>query len=248
MKRFACALALVFACALPARAGEIIVFAAASLTNAVGEMAPLFAKLHPGLTVRGEYAASGALLGRMDNGEACDVFLSADTQTMDAAADRRRIVATTRKVFAGNALVLAVPAGNPAHVTGLESLFRGGVQRIGVGNPESVPAGRYAKRALQKRAMWFALTSKLVYYPSVRHVLAAVKASDCDAGFVYATDAAIAGKAVAIAATVPLAPPVTYAAAVATKAPNPQGAATFLAFLATPEAKAILSRFGFTVP
>ncbi|EFL50533.1 molybdenum ABC transporter, periplasmic molybdate-binding protein [Solidesulfovibrio fructosivorans JJ]] len=248
MKRLACALALVLACALPARAGEIIVFAAASLTNALGEMAPVFAKRNPGLTLRGEYAASGTLLRRMDNGDACDVFLSADPQTMDAAEDRRRIAAATRTVFAGNALVLAVPAGNPAHVTDLESLFHGGVQRIGVGNPESVPAGRYAKRALQEKAMWFALTGKLVYYPSVRHVLAAVKASDCDAGFVYATDAAIAGKAVAIAATVPLTPPVTYTAAVAAKAPNPQGAAAFLAFLATPEAKAILTRFGFTVP
>lgn len=233
---------------LPAQAGDIVVFAAASLTNAVETMAPLFAARHPGLTVRPVFAASGALLGRMDNGELCDVFLSADAQTMDAAEDRGRILAASRTVFAGNTLVLAVPEGNPARVAGLESLFLGGVQRIGVGNPESVPAGRYAKRALQTRAMWFALTGKLVYYPSVRHVLSAVKAGACDAGFVYATDAAIAGKAVNIAATVPLTPEVSYAAAVAAKAPDPRGAAAFLDFLATPEAKTVLTRFGFTVP
>ena len=248
MKRCVLALALVISCALPARAGEVVVFAAASLTNAVGEMIPLFSQLHPDLTVRADFAASGALLHRMDNGDPCDVFLSADTQTMDAAEDRGRIDAKTRAAFAGNALVLAVPAGNPAGVTGLESLSQGGVRRIGVGNPDSVPAGRYAKRALQKRAMWFALTSKLVYYPSVRHVLAAIRKNDCDAGFVYATDAAIAGKAVDVAATVPLTPPVTYAGAVATAASNRQGAAPFLAFLTTPEARAILSRYGFTLP
>ena len=250
MKRCIPALALLLVLSLPlsARAGEIVVFAAASLTNAVETMAPIFARLHPGLTVQPAFAASGALLGRMDNGDACDVFLSADVQTMDAAEDRGRIAAASRTIFAGNTLVLAVPEGNPARVAGLESLFLGGVRRIGVGNPESVPAGRYAKRALQQKALWFALTSKLVYYPSVRHVLAAVKAGACEAGFVYATDAAIAGKAVTVAATVPLTPPVTYTAAMAANATDPRDAADFLHFLSTPEARGVLTRFGFGLP
>jgi molybdate transport system substrate-binding protein len=248
MKRLAAALLLLLATSLPAWAGEITVFAAASLTDAMEAMQQGFATFRPGDTLAPVFAASGTLLTRMGSGEACDVFLSADTDTMNAAVDKRRVDPASRVVFASNTLVLAVPAGNPAHINGLDALSQGGVRRIGVGNPESVPAGRYANRALQQKALWYALTSKLVYYPSVRHVLAALKNGDIDAGFVYATDAAIAGKAVDIAATIPLSPPIAYAAAISAKTNDRQAAAAFLTYLASPEAKAILTRFGFTAP
>ncbi|EHJ46634.1 molybdenum ABC transporter, periplasmic molybdate-binding protein [Solidesulfovibrio carbinoliphilus subsp. oakridgensis] len=248
MHRLVAAALLLLAMALPARAGELTVFAAASLTDVVAALKGDFERLHPGTTVRPAFAASGALLSRLDAGEACDVFLSADIDTMGAAVNRHRVEPGTRTVFAGNTLVLAVPVGNPGRVAGLDSLAMGGVRRIGIGNPESVPAGRYAKRALQQKALTFALASKLVYYPSVRHVLAALAQGELDAGFVYATDAAVAGKDVAVAATLPLSPPVAYAGAVAARAKDPRGAAAFLAFLVTPEARAILARFGFTAP
>lgn len=248
MKRLGAAILLVLILCPAALAGEVAVYAAASLTNAVEAMRAAFERSHPGLILVPHFAASGALLQRMDNGQSCDVFLSADAVTMDAAADRHRIEPGTRRIVAGNALVLAVPSGNPAGVTGLDSLSQGGVRRVGVGNPESVPAGRYAKRALQAKALWFALTSKLVYYPSVRHVLAALAARECDAGFVYATDAAIAGPAVATAAVIPTSPPVAYAAAKGANAPDPKGADAFLDFLATPEAREVFARFGFTAP
>jgi molybdate transport system substrate-binding protein len=248
MKRLAAAVLILLATSLPARAGDITVFAAASLTNVLEVIKADYERLRPGNAVTCVFAASGALLSRMDQGEACDVFVSADADTMNAAIDKHRADPASRVAIAGNTLVLAVATGNPAHVTGLDSLSQGGVRRIGVGNPESVPAGRYAKRALQQKALWFALTSKLVYYPSVRHVLAALESGDLDAGFVYATDAALAGKAVAVAAAVPLTPPVTYAAAISTKARDRQGATDFLAFLASPEARAAFARFGFTTP
>ncbi|MEL7638402.1 MAG: molybdate ABC transporter substrate-binding protein [Solidesulfovibrio sp.] len=248
MKRLLAALLLVLVLAPAALAGEVAVFAAASLTNAIEALRAPFERSHPGLLLAPTFAASGTLLGRMANGQPCDVFISADTATMDAAADRRRIDPKTRRIVAGNSLVLAVPAGNPAGVSGLDSLSRGGVRRIGVGNPESVPAGRYAKRTLQDKALWFALTAKLVYYPSVRHVLAALSAREIDAGFVYATDAAIAGGSVATAAVVPTSPPVAYPAAIAAAAANPTGGAAFLDYLATPEARAIFARLGFTAP
>jgi len=248
MRRLAAAFLLLATLQLPAWAGEIRVYAAASLANALAAVKTGYERLHPDDVVTPVFAASGALLSRMDGGAACDVFISADPDTMTMAVDKRRVDPASRTVIAGNTLVLAVPAGNPAHVTGLAALSQGGVQRIGVGNPESVPAGRYAKRALQRQALWFALTSKLVYYPSVRHVLAAVEKGEIDAGFVYATDAAIAGAAVATAAVVPLSPPVTYTAAVAAKAANARGAAAFLAYLVTPEARAALARFGFDAP
>lgn len=248
MLRLLAVLLLLPSMAVPARAGELTVFAAASLTNFVEAVKPGFEARHPGLSLRPVFAASGALLARLDQGEACDVFLSADTVTMDAAEDRRRVDPASHTVFAGNGLVLAVPAGNPARVTGLASLAMGGVRRIGIGQPESVPAGRYARQALQQQALTFALASKLVHYPSVRHVLAALAARELDAGFVYATDAAIAGKEVAVAAAVPLSPPIAYTGAVAARAGDREAAAAFLAYLAGPEAKTELLRLGFTTP
>jgi len=248
MKQLAAGILILLATAFPARAGEITVFAAASLTNVLTTMQADFEKTHPGDSLKLVFAASGALLSRMEGGESCDVLISADADTINTAIDKHRVVAATRVPFAGNTLVLAVPAGNPAHVTDLETLSQGGVRRIGVGNPDSVPAGRYAKRALQRKALWFALTSKLVYYPSVRHVLAALKSGDLDAGFVYATDASIAGKAVDVAADIPLSPSIAYIAALATSAKNQQDATAFLNYLVTPEAGAVLSHFGFAAP
>jgi molybdate transport system substrate-binding protein len=248
MKRLFAAALLVLAVSQPARAAAIVVYAAASLTNAFGALKAEFEASHPGDTITPEYAASGTLLERMASGAACDLFISADPDTMTLAVDRSRVEAASRRAIAGNALVLAVPAGNPANVESLDSLSRGGVRRIGVGNPETVPAGRYAKRALQQKALWFALTSKLVYYPSVRHVLAALAKGELDAGFVYATDAASAGKAVVSAAAIPLSPPVTYVAAVAKSAREPRAAAALLAYLETPEAVRTLARFGFAPP
>ncbi|KHK01566.1 molybdate ABC transporter substrate-binding protein [Desulfovibrio sp. TomC] len=248
MKRLLLALLLALAVCRPAFAGEITVFAAASLTNAFTALKTDFEAAHPGDTVQLDFAASGALLGRMAAGAACDVFASADRDTMTLAADRDRVVAATRMVFAGNTLVLAVPAGNAARVSSLDSLSVGGVQRIGVGNPESVPAGRYAKRVLQQKALWFALTSKLVYYPSVRHVLAALERHEIDAGFVYATDASTAGKAVETAASLVLNPPIIYTAAMAKTAKDQPLATAFLAYLASPQATTTLGRFGFLPP
>lgn len=249
MSRLLAAMLLVLSLAVPARAGEIAVYAAASLTDVFGAIKADFEKSHPGLTVVLTTAASGALLTRLRAGERTDVFASADLDTMDAATDSGIVRPTTRINFAGNALVMAVPAGNPAGVTGLDSLSLGGVRRIGVGNPESVPAGRYAKRALGKRALWYALTSKLIYFPSVRHVLSALSERHIDAGFVYRTDAYLLRKRVAIVLTLPLSPPVTYVAALTTKPPhNADDAAAFLAYLRTPAARSRLTAFGFTVP
>ena len=208
MKRLLLLATFLLATCLPAAAGEITVFAAASLVNAFTAVKADFEQLHPGNTIHLDFAASGTLLGRMDAGAACDVFASADRDTMTMAVDKRRVDPASRLVFAGNTLVLAVPPGNPARIKDLDSLSQGGVRRIGVGNPETVPAGRYAKRALQPKALWFALTSKLVYYPSVRHVLEAVSHGEVDAGFVYATDAAAPGITVTTAASLVLSPPI----------------------------------------
>ena len=248
MTRLFVAMLLTVCLALPARAAEIAVFAAASLTDVFDAIKADFEKAHPGDVVTITTAASGDLLGRMKRGETADVLATADADTMDDAQRQGVIDPASRVRFAGNTLVVAVPAGNPARVTDLDSLTRGGVRRVGVGNPESVPAGRYAQRALNQRALWFALASKLVYFPSVRHVLSGLADRSIDAGFVYRTDAVIAGAAVEIATTLPLSPPVAYVAALSAQGRHSRKGAAFLAYLATPEVRDTLSRFGFTVP
>lgn len=243
-------LALILSCLLAhtAQGATIEVFAAASLTDVFGAIAADFEKEHPQTTIHLTTAASGDLLDRLRHGQAADVLASADMDTMDAAISGRYATPASRVVFAGNALVMAVPAGNPADVKNLDDLSRGGVRRVGVGNPESVPAGRYAKRALSQRALWFALTSKLVLFPSVRHVLSALRDRTLDAGFVYRTDAFLAAKTVTIATTLTLSPPVTYVAAQTTASQHPEEADAFLAYLRSPKAQKQLTAFGFTLP
>ena len=248
MPRLLAALLAVVALALPAGAADLSVFAAASLTDALGVIKAAYEKTHPGTTVTVANDASGTLLRRMQAGEAADLLVSADTTTMDEAVATGRVDPASRVDIAGNTLVMAVPAGNPARVKNLDSLLRGGVRRVGVGNPDSVPAGRYAKRALSQKALWVALTSKLVYFPSVRHVLAALADRGLDAGFVYRTDAVIAGSAVDIVASFPLSPPVVYVAAKSAAGRDKPETAAFLAYLTSPEARTVLTRFGFTVP
>lgn len=241
-------LVLTLALAIPALAGELTVSAAASLTDSINEVKALFEKANPGVTVVANYAASGPLLKQIQQGAPVDVFISANQKFMNLAAKDGLVAEGTRIDVVANDLVLAVPAGNPAKVTDLASLKQPSVKRIGVGNPDSVPAGQYAKAALTKAGLWDALAPAYVYGESVRQVLDYVRRGEVDAALVYATDAAQAGSAVAVAKVVPLDQDVSYPAAVMASAPHAKEAKAFLAFLISPQAKAVFKAKGFRIP
>ena len=147
-----CSLVLLFSFVAAASADqELIVSAAASLTNAFGEIGKKFESANTGRKVVFNFGASGALLQQIDKGAPVDVFASADQKTMDQAAAKGLIISGTRKNFVSNELVLIVPHGAKTPVKTLPDLNASGIGKIALGNPETVPAGRYAQEVLTIR-------------------------------------------------------------------------------------------------
>lgn len=230
-----------------AGAAELTVSAAASLTDAFKEIAQAYEKQHPGDKVLLNFAASGALLQQMAKGAPVDVFASADGETMDAAVKQGLVKAADRKDFARNALVLVVPTNATPFKT-LDQLRAPNVTRIAIGNPASVPVGRYTRDALDAAGLWTALMSKIINTTNVRQALDYVARGEVDAGFVYATDARQFRDKVRVAFEVPLARPVIYPIARTSAAGAPIEAARFVAWVLSPAGQAILARYGFQKP
>ena len=232
--------------AWPALAAELTVSAAASLTNVFGELKPLFEKAHPGQTLTFNFAASGPLLKQIAEGAPVDVFASADQETMDAAAAKGLIATATRRNFTANELVLIAPSDSKIPLRTPADLAAAPIQRIAIGNPDSVPAGRYARDALG--GLYAGLSPKFVLAASVRQVLDYVRRAEVQAGFVYRTDAMVAKDAVRVVMTMSGHAPILYPAAVVAASPHKNEAALFVGFLLSPEAKAVLARHGFAKP
>lgn len=227
-----------------AEAAEITVSAAASLANAFDEMKDAFERKKPGITVHCNYAASDPLLRQIAAGAPVDVFAAADQATMDRAAAQNLIDEDTRKNFAANGLVLIVPK-NGAKPESVSDLLK--FERIAIGNPDSVPAGRYAREALQNAGLWEALEPRLILASSVRQALQYAASGEVDAAFVYATDARQQGDKVEVAMEVDGHAPVTYPIAVVAGA-NPEAGREFLEFTLSPQGQAILEKYGFGRP
>jgi molybdate transport system substrate-binding protein len=231
-----------------AHAADLTVSAAASLQNAFREIAAAWEKHNPGERVLLNFAASGTLLQQIDKGAPVDVFASADQETMDRAQAKKLIDASARRNFASNALVVVVPIASTQSLATLADLQRDSVTRIAIGEPRSVPAGRYAETALQSAGKRDALEPKWIRAQSVRQVLDYVARGEVDVGFVYATDAAIMKDRVRVAFEVPLDGPVLYPVAPIVGSANPAGARSFVAFLAGAQGQEILARYGFANP
>jgi molybdate transport system substrate-binding protein len=178
-----------------------------------------------------------------------DVFAAAAEKEMDDLVKAGRMEARTRADFASNRLVLIAPKAS--RLAGWDGLRGSGVRRIALGQPDSVPAGRYAKETLTRRGLWEPLQKKLVFAGNVRQTLSYVAMGNADAGLVFATDARIeANRVRVVAVTVPGKDhsPILYPAAVVAGAKNADAARRFVAYLRTPAAQAILKRYGFGPP
>jgi molybdate transport system substrate-binding protein len=243
LTRFAALALLVFG-ASAARADDLTVSAAASLSNAFGDIAKAYETQHPGTHVVLNFAASDVLLKQIEQGAPADVFASADEATMDRAAAAAKIDTATRKDFAANSLVLIVPAGG-AVPSALSDLTQERYKHIAIGNPDSVPAGRYAKQALVEAKLWDALQAKLVEAQNVRQALDYVARGEADAGFVYATDAASQAQKTHVAQSVPTTTPVRYPVAVIGASAQKPAARDFVEFLLSAQSQAVLARYGF---
>ena len=239
---------LVSAAAFGANAQQLTVSAAASLTDAFKELGPKFEASQPGSTLRFNFAASGALLQQIQQGAPVDVFASADQESMNRGADQKLIVPETRRNFAANSVVLIEPAKDGPGLKALQDLQSPAVRRIAIGKTATVPVGRYTREVLDSARLWSALEPKFVQADSVRQVLDYVARGEAEAGFVYATDAAIMGSKVRVVLTATGHTPVTYPVAVVADSRQRTLAQAFIAFLASADAQQILSRYGFGKP
>lgn len=231
-----------------AEPGKVLVFAAASATDAVLEIADRFAAEGLGEVIA-SFAASATLARQIENGAPAELFISASEQWMDYLAERDGIEAASRQSFLGNRLVLIAPAESPLDLAiepGFALADALGDGRLALGDPGFVPAGIYAKTALTTLGVWRSLESKLAPMADVRAVLAFVERGEAAAGIVYASDAAASGKVKVVGVFPDRAhPPVTYAVALV-KGAGPVGRA-FYDFLVSPPARAVFERHGFTV-
>lgn len=224
---------------------ELLVSAAASLTNAFQEVAAAFGRQHPDVAVQLNFAASNPLLQQLIAGAPVDVFATADQATMNKAGEAKVIDPATRKDFVRNTLVLCVPKGSAAPA-GLDAVTK--MKRLAVGNPDSVPAGRYARESLTSAGLWDVVQPLLIHGNSVRQVLDYVARSEVDAGIVYGTDAAQQRDKVDVALTLSGHQPVLYPIAVAATGKNPDAGAAFVNFVCSPEGQSILAKYGFAKP
>ena len=226
-------------------ASDLTVSAAASLTNAFRELGPLFEAQSPGTSVVFNFGASDALLAQIARGAPADVYASADQEAMDRADAQKLLTAGSRRNFVGNTLVMIVPGDSTLGLKAPVDLQRPEVKRVAIGNPASVPVGRYTKGSLETAKLWAAVEPKAVFAQNVRQALDYVARGEVEAGFVYATDAVIMKDKVKVVATVPTDTAITYPIASVAGSPNPDAARKFLDFVLTPAAQAVLTRYGF---
>jgi len=226
---------------------ELIVFAAASMTEAMNEIAGLYKAAAPEVTIVYNFDSSGTLRTQIKEGAPCDFFLSAgQSQMNDIEADF--VLPGTRWNIVSNQVVMIVPKGNAQGIGGFEDVFTGKVALAAVGNSD-VPVGQYTEQIFTKLGRWdeFKASGKISYGSNVKEVLSQVAAGAADCGFVYGTDAATNGE-VTVAATDPAGVSPVYPAAVLKTGAHQEAAQKFAAFLKGSEARAIFQKIGFGIP
>ena len=247
----ALALAILLSAVAPAAAQsrELLVFAAASLRNALDDVDAQFQR-ETGKHVNVSYAASSALAKQLEAGAPADLFISADLDWMDYLAKRNLIKPESRKSLLGNALVMVAPKDSTVDVKiapgfPLAKLLAGG--KLAMADTNAVPAGKYGKAALEKLGVWAAVEHSIAQAENVRAALLLVARKEAPLGIVYRTDAA-AEPDVKVVGTFPedSHPPVVYPIALVADSTNPNAAA-LLAFIESAKARPLFERQGFTV-
>jgi molybdate transport system substrate-binding protein len=225
----------------------VIVFAAASTTNALDEIREQFQQ-ETGLVVKASYAASSMLAQQIAHGAGADVFVSANVKWVDYLNLPENALVAKRRNLLGNRLVIIVPADSQLHLEKPEDLLGKAVRRLAMADYAAVPAGVYAREALEKLGLWEQLKEKVVTAADVRYALSYVETGAAEAGLVYATDAAISD-AVRVVAEIPagLTEPICYPIVLLKQGLGKAGAEAFYRYLISPKAAGVFRRHGFVV-
>ena len=230
-----------------ALAAEVTVFAAASLTDALSQLARSYEK-HSGDKLIFNFGASSLLARQIQEGAPADVFFSADEAKMDALEKQDLLLTGTRKSRLSNTLVIVVAVESNLKINSPADLAKPFVKHVALADPKAVPAGVYSKEFLEKRKLWIAVQDKVVPTENVRAALAAVESSNVEAGMVYKTDAAISTK-VKVACEIPTneGPPISYPVAVLKGARDIPAARKFVEYLNSANATQLFQRYGFII-
>lgn len=227
---------------------ELNVSAAVSMKDALEEIQKNFATKNSHIKLVYNLGASGSLQKQIEQGAPADIFISAAPKQMNELADKNLINKDTRKNLVENKLVVIVPKESKLLLDNYEGLAQPEVHKISIGETVSVPAGQYAQEVLRKIGIWDQLQDKLVMAKDVRTVLTYVETGNVDAGMVYKTDAAVSDK-VKVVATAPEGShnPIVYPIAILAGTKQQQAAEEFIAYLTTPESKAVFEKYGFVM-
>jgi molybdate transport system substrate-binding protein len=228
---------------------QVLVFAAASLTDALREIGASYERTSP-VRIKMSFDASSNMARQIEAGAPADIFFSADTQWMDYLQSRNLIQADSRRNVVGNRLVLIAPVASQVELKiaphfSLMAALGGG--RLATGDPDSVPVGRYARSALSALGIWDQVAPRLVRAENVRTALIYVARGDAPLGIVYASDALV-DQGVRVVDTFPANthPPIVYPVALTKSAKSE--AAGFVSYLAGAQGHALFAKYGFTDP
>ncbi|PJZ48049.1 molybdate ABC transporter substrate-binding protein [Leptospira saintgironsiae] len=227
---------------------EITISAASSLTDVLKELGTTF-KQKTGIKAVFNFGSSGSLYQQIEKGAPVDVFISADQDIVDKGIKAEVLGSSTKVILLKNTLVLIQPKTSELKIKKLEDLQLPEIKKIAIGNPSSVPAGKYAEEVLTKNNLNISLKEKFIPAENVRQVLDYVGREEVEAGFVYVTDAAIAESKVKIALTLSGHKPILYPGILVTGTKNSEAAKSFLEFLKkSPEAKDTFLKYKFILP
>ena len=228
--------------------GELLVFAAASLTDVLQAQAARFTADQgvPLSSIRFHFHASNTCALQIRQGAPADLFITADDAVLIGMMQTGMLARGGYRQLVSNRLVLITPARHPSPIHAMGDLAEAGWRRLAIGNPESVPAGRYARGALESLGLWEAVSGRLLLAEQVRQALLYVETGEADAGIVFLTDASSV-KEVEIVEVIPPqhTPPILYSGGVLRSARDPDTARAFLRFLVSDDAAEIWRRFGF---
>lgn len=230
----------------PTLEGELIISAAASLTDAAEEIKTVFASKYPDVTITYNFGGSGSLATQIQEGAPADIFMSASQKDMNTVDDLGLLLEDTRFDFAGNAIVLVTEKSNDITLDKLEDIATLDIEHIAMGDPESVPAGRYGKAAFEAVGVWEQIKDKFVFVSDVRQALQQAETGNADLAIAFSTDAKLTETVKeVIKIDSSLHDAIIYPAAVVKDSQNPEAAKAYLDFVKNGEGKDILASYGF---
>lgn len=224
---------------------KLTISAAASLKDAMDVIQHTYEEEHPTITLQFNFGASGSLQQQISQGAPVDLFFSAAEDKFDLLVDEGMIAKEDGMDLLGNELVLVVPKGSQS-IKGFEDVVTK-ADKISIGTPETVPAGKYAKESLEKLGIWKDIEPKVVFAKDVRQVLSYVETGNVDAGIVYKTDASVSNKIEIVASADPAThSPIIYPVGIIKDSEHYEAAKEFYDYLQSDEALKVFENYGFT--